>query len=276
MTKIEGFERLTKRDLWKIYFRSYWIRTVNSPDRMQSLGLTCAITPILEKYYSKEESGVIMDRYLNEYFLTNPIMSYWIIGIISSIEENIAEKRELSRDMISAVKTALMGPLAAIGDGLYNGTLRPIVAGIACSLALDGNLFAPLLFVFIMASVNIAIRYTGIFVGYSQGATFFEKLQESGTLKKLIEAANIVAFTVVGAFATTNVSVKLGIKWMAYGAEDPTTLQSIIDGIMPKILPFLFTLFTWWLIEKKRIKPISLIIAYLTLGIILSYLGILV
>lgn len=202
MTNVKKFEKLTKKDLWKIYFRSYWIRTVNCPDRMQSLGLTCAITPILEKYYNTEESAEIMTRYLEEYFLTNPIMSYWIIGIIVSIEEKIAqaisESKEFSRDIISAVKTALMGPLAAIGDGLYNGTLRPVVAGVACSLALDGNAFAPFLFVLIMASVNIFIRYTGIFVGHEQGANFFEKLQSSGALKRIIEAANIVAFIVVG------------------------------------------------------------------------------
>ena len=92
--------------------------------------------------------------------------------------------------------------------------------------------------------------------------------------KKIIEAANIVAFIVVGAFASTNVSLSLGIKWMAPEATEPTTLQSVIDGIMPKILPFTLTLFTWWLIEKKKISPIKLIIGYLVLGIVGYYLGI--
>ncbi|MDD4570656.1 MAG: PTS system mannose/fructose/sorbose family transporter subunit IID [Tepidanaerobacteraceae bacterium] len=257
-----------------MFFRSYWIRTVNSPDRMQSLGLTAGLTPVFEKYYTQEKRKGIMDRYLNEYFLTNPIMSYWIIGIVAAIEERIAVTKDISRDVVSATKTALMGPLAAIGDGLYNGTLRPVVAGIACILALSGNIFAPILFVLIMAGVNIAIRASGIFVGYKQGASFFEKLQETGLLKKIIEAANIVAFIVVGAFASTNVSLSLAIKWMVPEAKEATTLQSVIDGIMPKILPLSLTLFTWWLIEKKKISPIKLIIGYLVLGIIGYYLGI--
>ena len=241
---------------------------------MQSLGLTVALTPLLEKYYPKEEHGKIMDRYLNEYFLTHPMMAYWIIGIVAAIEEKIATTKQMSRDVISAIKTALMGPLAAIGDGLYNGTLRPVVAGIACTLALDGNIFAPILFVLIMASVNIAIRASGIFVGYKQGADFFEKLQETGLFKKIIEAANMVAFMVVGAFASTNVSLSLGIQWMQPEATDPTTLQSVLDGIMPNILPFSLTLLTWWLIEKKRISPVKLIVAYLALGIVGYYVGI--
>lgn len=270
-------EALTKKDLWKIFYRSYWIRTVNCPDRMQSLGLTCSITPVVEKYYdTKEERAEVLTRYLNEYFLTNPVMAEWITGIVVSIEEKIALTGDLNRDAVSAVKTALMGPLAAIGDGLYNGTLRPVVAGVACALALDGNPIAPILFVAIMAGVNVFIRWTGIFWGYRQGASFFTHLQESGMLKKIIEAANLVAFMVVGSFAATNVSVKLGISWMSEGAETATTLQSVLDGIMPKCLPIAFTLFTWWLIEKKHMKPLTLIIIYLAAGILLSYLGILV
>lgn len=277
VNKNKEFEPLTKSDLWKIFFRSYWIRTVNCPDRMQSLGLTCAITPVVEKYYdTDEERSEVLTRYLDEYFLTNPIMAEWIIGICVSIEEKIVLTKEVTRDAVSAVKTALMGPLAAIGDGLYNGTLRPVVAGVACALALDGNTFAPILFLLIMAGVNIFIRWTGIFWGYKQGASFFTKLQESGTLGKIIDAANLVAFMVVGSFAATNVSVKLGFSWVTQGTENVTTLQGVLDGIMPMCLPLAFTLFTWWLIEKKHFKPLTLIIMYLLGGIVLSYLGILV
>ena len=274
MEEEKKFEPLSKKDLWKIFFRSYWIRTVNCPDRMQSLGIACAITPVVEKYYkTEEERAEVLKRYLDEYFLTNPVMAEWIIGIVVSIEEKIAETKDMSRDAVSAVKTALMGPLAAIGDGLYNGTLRPVVAGIACALALQGNPIAPLLFVVIMAGVNVFLRWTGIFTGYRQGAAFFEKLQESGMLKRIIESANLVAFLVVGSFAATNVNMKLGISWMSEGAEAATTLQSVLDGIMPKCLPLAFTLFTWWLIEKKNAKPLVLIVIYLICGVILGYLG---
>ena len=51
----------SKKDLWKVFFRSYWIRTVNCPDRMQSLWLTCSITPVVEKYYpTKEERAEVL------------------------------------------------------------------------------------------------------------------------------------------------------------------------------------------------------------------------
>lgn len=268
---------LTRHDLWKVYFRSYLIRLVTSPDRPQSMGLTCGISPVLEKYYpDPKERGAIMKRYITEYFLTNPITSYWIIGIIAAAEEKIALGKSMSRDVISSIKTALMGPLAAIGDGLYNGTLRPIVAGVACTLAMQGNVFAPILFVIIMAAANIAIRYTGVFIGYRQGAAFFQKLQESGLMQKMIDAASIVAYTVVGAFASTSVKFNLAYSWTSEGAEAATKLNDVINGIMPNILPLALTLFTWWMIAKKRVNPILLIFIYLVFGIAARYIGLLV
>ena len=67
-----------------------------------------------------------------------------------------------------------------------------------------------------MASVNIFIRYTGIFVGHEQGANF-EKLQSSGHLK--IIRLLILLHCCGSSFATTNVSFKLGIKWMEHARK---------------------------------------------------------
>lgn len=67
---------------------------------------------MVEKYYpTKEERAEVMTRYLDEYFLTNPVMAEWIIGIVISIEEKIAQTGAITRDAVSGVKTALMGPL---------------------------------------------------------------------------------------------------------------------------------------------------------------------
>lgn len=266
---------LTKHDLWDVYWFSYFIRSVCCSDRMQSLGLTTGLIPVFRKYYpDADERGAAMNRYLSEYFLTHPMFAYWIIGIICSLEERIALKKDIDHDVISGVKTALMGPLASIGDSLYNGTLRPIVAGVCCTLALAGNAFAPILFVLIMASVNILIRVSGIFVGYKAGTNVFTQIQESGLLSKVVEAANLVAFMVVGAFTATNVAFALGIQWTATGATKATTLQSVLDGICPKILPLSLVLFTYWLLSKKKANPTLLIFIYLLGGLALYALGI--
>ncbi len=268
-------EKLTRKDLWNVYLHSLWFRAVNCSDRMQSLGLTVGLIPVFEKYYpDKEERGQVMDKYMQEYFLTHPQTAFWIIGIICSLEERKNLVGDVDYNVISGIKTALMGPLASIGDGLYNGTLRPIVAGICCTLALQGNGFAPILFVLIMAAANIAIRYSGIFVGYKLGANAFEKLNESGLMGKIVDASNIVAYTVVGAFIATNVAMSLGIHWTD-SSGNVVTLQSSIDAICPKLLPLLLTLGTYKLLSTKKINMTLLIFAYMIGGAILYLLGIL-
>lgn len=266
-------EPLTRRDLWKTFFRSFFIRVVCSPDRTQGLGFMISQTAVLEKYYTPEERAPIMTQYLNEYLSCHPMMDFWLIGFVIAIEEKIALGAQISRSVITSLKAALMGPFAAIGDSLYNGTLRPIVAGVCCTLALDGNAFAPILFVLIMAAVNLAIRISGIFIGYREGSKVFINLQSSGLLKKVIEAANMVAYTVVGSFASTRVSLGLAFNWVN-GDGETVYLQDVLNGILPGILPLAFTLFTWWLISKKRANPIVLIMSYLAAGIALGYLGI--
>lgn len=267
-------ERLTKKDLRRIFGYSYFIRSVTPPDRMQSLGLTIAMTPIFEKYYTQEERAEIMDQYMNEYYLTNPVLSNFIVGVLAATEERIAVVGDVTRDVCTSFKSALMGPLASIGDTMFNGTLRPLMAGICCALALDGNLFAPILFFVVMAGTGTFLRAAGLKIGYTNGVLFFSRLQESGLLKNIIETASIVSYMIIGAFASTYVWITLNVSWVTEGTGIENSLQSILDGIMPNVLPLSITLVTWYLFEKKKISAIKLIFGWMILGMLLSFLGI--
>ena len=47
---------------------------------------------------------------------------------------------DISGEMIIALKTGLMGPIAGIGDTLIWGTLKPICLALATTMALSNNL----------------------------------------------------------------------------------------------------------------------------------------
>ena len=53
---------------------------------------------------------------------------------------------------IDSIKTSLMGPLAGLGDSFFWGTLRLIATGVGTSLALQGNVLGPILFLLILTS----------------------------------------------------------------------------------------------------------------------------
>lgn len=57
---------------------------------------------------------------------------------------------EFDTESINSVKVSLMGPLAGIGDSFIWGTLRIIATGVGLSLANQGNILGPILFLLIL------------------------------------------------------------------------------------------------------------------------------
>ena len=58
------------------------------------------------------------------------------MGIVASMEEeNAKNPDDFDTSTITSIKTALMGPLAGIGDSMFWGTLLVIGIGVGASLA---------------------------------------------------------------------------------------------------------------------------------------------
>ena len=124
-------QRLTRKDLWHVYRGQFFIRSCLNFERMQNIGFTHAMSPIIEKYYdTPEEKQEAIDRHM-QMFLTQPMVASIPIGVSAAMEERLVVDKDIEPESIDSTKTALMGPLAALGDSLINGTARPILAGIA-------------------------------------------------------------------------------------------------------------------------------------------------
>lgn len=118
-----------------------------------------------------------MKRHM-EFFNTTPYVVTFPLAISAAMEEKRAENPDnFDTASIVNVKTALMGPMAAIGDTLFHGTLRIVATGIGTTLALQGNPLGALLFLLIFNIPAWAIRYIMTFKGYEIGTGFLEKVQ---------------------------------------------------------------------------------------------------
>lgn len=268
--------RLNRHDLWKVLVYSLAIESGCSVTKQEAPGYTQAMIPVIEKVYkTKEEKAEAYTRH-TQLFLTEGRMAAFCVGVSAAMEERLALEKDIEPDSINAIKVALMGPLAGIGDSLIHGTLRPIMAGIACSLvAASGytSLAGPALFLIVMLSVVMLVRYFGIFKGYSGGMHLVAGMQEGGILDKLTKYAAIAAFIVCGGFISSLVYCSTPI---VYQTEETTIeLQSVLDGIMPNLIPLLYTLLMYYLMTKKKVSPILLMIGTMVLGIVCVYLGIL-
>ena len=65
-----------------------------------------------------------------EFFNTQPFMATPIMGITAAMEEQKANGADISEASISGVKIGLMGPLAGVGDPIFWGTVRPVLAAL--------------------------------------------------------------------------------------------------------------------------------------------------
>ncbi|EAW3568344.1 PTS system mannose/fructose/sorbose family transporter subunit IID, partial [Salmonella enterica] len=124
---------LTKKDLWRVFINQFSIRSCNNFERQQAAGYTQAMLPIIRKCYpDKSLQKKAMERHM-ELFLTHDMGSAVCIGVSAAMEERIAQSGDISEDSVNAVKTAMMGPVAGLGDSLIQGTARPILAGLGAS-----------------------------------------------------------------------------------------------------------------------------------------------
>ena len=153
---------LNKRDLMKVFWRSFTMEWTWNYERQANLGYGFAMVPILEKLYKDkpEEKAEALQRHL-EFFNTTPHVSTLILGISSAMEEQNSTQEDFDTSSINNVKVGLMGPLAGIGDSLLWGTLRIIATGIGTSLALQGNILGPILFLLIF---NIPQYYPALYL----------------------------------------------------------------------------------------------------------------
>ena len=265
-------QKLTRKDLWKIFRGQMFIRSALNFERQQCIGFTHAMGPVIEKYYdTPEEKSRAMERHM-ELFLTQPMVSAIPVGISAAMEERLATEGDIDPSSINAVKTALMGPLAALGVSLINGTARPILAGIACGLAMQGSILGPILFLLGMTIITLGVRYFGVFKGYEKGVTMVADLQKSGLIGKITELASVAAFVIIGGFTTSTVSLATTLSYTA--GETVISIQETLDGLLPGILPVALTLLMYFLLSKKKVSPVVLMLILMVAGVAGTYLGI--
>lgn len=263
--------KIEKKQLKSVFWRSFALQGAFNYERMQNVGYMYAMLPVIKKLYrNKEDQAAAITRHL-EIFNTTPAVVPTIMGISAAMEEENANNPAFDVQSINAVKASLMGPLAGIGDSIFWGTVRIIAAGIGVSIAKDGNLFGPLLFLVLYNLPNILVRIFGLKLGYQVGVNSLDRIQKEGLMDKIMAVATIVGLCVVGGMVATMMNITTPLKWNISGAE--IVVQDILDQILPKMLPLAFTFGIYKLLKKASITKIT--IGIIIFGIAVHLIGIL-
>lgn len=267
-------KKLTKKTLTKSFHNWYYGNlTCFSQEHMQTFGYLCSMLPIVEELYqSKEDQAKSMKTY-TAFFNTEPQVGTVIVGMTAGLEEARANGAEdVDDETINGLRAGLMGPLAGIGDSLVVGTVIPILLGVAMGMSSGGS---PLGAIFYIIVWNL-FAYFGMrflyFKGYELGGKAVEFLVGAQG-EALRESITMLGAIVIGAVAATWVSVKTSFTMIAEGATEPyVNLQKTLDSVYPGILTAGFVLLCWYLLSKKKMSPIKVML----LLVVIAFIGVLV
>lgn len=271
-----GAKSLTRGDRVNMFLRSNLQQASFNFERIHGLGMAFDMVPAIKRLYDKKEDQVAaLKRHLT-FFNVTPGMVGPILGVTAALEESKANGAEIDEGTIGSIKIGLMGPFCGVGDPLFWGTLRPITAAIGASLAMTGSILGPVLFFVAFNLVRIAALYFGLEFGYKKGLGLVQNLK-GNMLQKVTEGASILGLFVMGALVSKWTSIKVPLvvsEVAANGVTTVTTVQNILDQLLPGILALGLTLLVSKML-KKNMSPITIIFILFAVGIIGYGLGIL-
>ena len=297
--------QLSKSDRQKVWWRSQFLQGSWNYERMQNLGWAYSLIPAIKKLYTKkEDQAAALERHL-EFFNTHPYVAAPIMGVTLALEEERANGVEIDDAAIQGVKIGMMGPLAGIGDPVFWFTVRPILGALGASLAASGNLVGSLLFFFGWNAIRMAFLWYTQEFGYKAGSEITKDMS-GGILKDITKGASILGMFILAVlvqrWVSINFTVNLPGKQLAEGAYinfpegavtgselkgilgqalgglsldsvQPQTLQGQLNSLIPGLMGLLLTFLCMWLL-KKKVSPITIILALFAVGIAARYFGI--
>ena len=180
-----------------------------------------------------------------------------------------------------------MGPLAGIGDSLIVGTYIPVLLGIALGLAEGGSIIGPLFYIVVWNVTSIFFQKWIYNKGYELGGSAVEVIvgeQATALRESVIVMGQVIVGAMAGTWVSITTSVQLTtsiqdkkeliiegskvIEKVTGTQEVPVLLQEKLDGAFPGVLTLLFVLGCWWLMAKKAVSPIKIMLLMVVVAIV--------
>ena len=136
----------------------------------------------------------------------------------------------------------------------------------------------PLIFFFGMSAVRLFLRIYGQKFGYDKGTDLMSDVG-GFSLKRITTGASVLGLLVMGALVSKWTNVNFPGIVSRYtdqdGVEQITTVQNILDSLLPGLVPLAMTFACMWLL-KKNVNALWIIMGMFVLGIVAYALGIMV
>ena len=308
MTEKENRIKVDKKTRFKVAARSQFLQGSWNYERMQNGGYAFSMIPAIKKLYKTDEDRQAALKRHMEFFNTTPFMASPIIGVTLALEEERANGGDIDDEAINGVKVGMMGPLAGVGDPVFWFTVRPILGALCASLAMSGNILGPIMFFVVWNLFRWGFQWYTQEFGYKAGSAITDDL--SGTMMQdVTRGASMLGMFVLGSLIqrwvkidfkpiVSKVQLQKGayIDWhslpsghegiqkalelynngqgQALSSVKITTMQNVLDQLIPGLAGLLLTFLCMWLL-KKKVSPIWIIIGIFIVGILGHVVGLL-
>ena len=117
------------------------------------------------------------------------------------------------------------------------------------------------------------MRIFWVHLGYDLGTRAVSKIREAS--EKVAKAATVLGCTVIGGLIASYVKISVASQ-IVVNKDVTIKLQGdFFDKILPNLLPFGYVFLMYYLLKKKQVSPVVLIVVTFVLAIALSFLGVL-
>lgn len=233
---------ISKRDLFRLYLRSFFVQTGWSYERMLALGFTWIVLPIMDKIFStKEDMKSFLKRHLST-FNSNPYLATYAVGAVAKLEE-----KGVPHEEIEILKNSMRGPLGALGDNLIWMGLKPALLILGILIASTFGAIGAIAFWLLYNIQQIYVRARGLVKGYGLGLGMVSDLR-SAYYTRMIKWMSRMGAVLLGIFFVLKLNERI--------SERAENLIIFILLVSLSILGF-----------RKSINP-----DYMLLACVLSYL----
>ena len=245
-------------------------QTCYNYELMMGQAVAHVFVPIIKFLYNDdpEMKKDVMRREI-EFFNVHIEFGACIIGMAIAMEEQKAMGEEIPSEFITNIKTSLMGPLAGVGDTIWQGVVIPILLAICIDITRsgNGNIWGAIIYAVAIVAAAYGLSYWNFMFGYKAGSEAIMDFLEKGTLNKILKGASIMGCMVMGGLIVNYVQATCGIQFTSSGST--FNLQTdLFDTVMPSILPLGVTMGVYGLLKKRwsALKVIGLIIVVAIVG----------
>lgn len=272
MRRISKMKKLSRKALNRSFLNWFYGHlTCFSQEHMQTFGYMLSMLPIVEDLYDTNEAQTKNLMTYSTFFNTEPQVGSVVVGITAGMEEARANGEDVDDETINGIRAGLMGPLAGMGDSLVVGTLLPILLGIAMGLSGGGSVLGPIFFILVWNIGMFLIMRFLYFKGYELGGKAVEYLvgEKANAIR---EAIIMLGTMVIGGVTAMWIDIQTSFQMLNSEGGVIVDLQSTLDSVYPKILSPVFVILCWYLLSKKRMSPVVVMLILVAI----AFVGVLV